>query len=71
MFGRVGRVFKLLKNDGSGNVVAQFFGSTDSAWHAILAAGEAHFGAVGLYQIPTLHAHGLRHCKNKVVSFHG
>ena len=66
----VGGVLKLLKDDRAGDRIAQLLGSLYCSWHAVLARCELHRCAVGLYEVATLHAHGLGHGEDELVALH-
>ena len=69
--GRVGRVFKLLRNQIARVGFGQCLGLGDGAAHALGARRQDQLGAVGAQQLATLAAHGFRHHDGAAVAARG
>ena len=69
--GGVGRIFKLLGNEGAGNFFGEGFGPGDGAFHSLGGGGEFEFGAEEGEESSALEAHALGHGENELVAFGG
>ena len=65
---RVGRVGELPRNERPRDLLRQFLRLRDRAFHALRAFRQHELGAVGLQDVPALHAHGLRHRQDDAVA---
>ena len=68
---RVGRVDKLSGDEAARNLFRQFLCFGDGALHSLGAFRQYQLCAVGLQDVSSLNAHGLRHRQDDAVSFSG
>ncbi len=67
--GGVGRIFKLLGNEGAGNFFGEGFGPGDGAFHSFGGGGEFEFGAEEGEESAAFEAHAFGHSEDDFVSF--
>ena len=66
---RIGRIFKLLGNEGAGMLSMEFLCFVDRAFHPGRPVGQHDLRPVCLKQFPAFDAHGVRHGEDQTVSF--